>query len=121
MRKLPASLLVYALTLAACSRSPSPPDTIPAPLPPVRKIIAANKATLFTDSTKPQNILVGGIRRFEFPGGSEFGACVKATVTSMSGGERNVTFVIIVSNEQILDRRRALPDDDCENEAFTPL
>jgi hypothetical protein len=122
------------MSLAACSGifdmvspvlgrgSPRPPDPAPERLPEVKKIIANSTDVLFDASANAKNVGVSDIRRFDTAAGSQFGACVRASITNKVGKEMGfVTYVITVANNQISDRRRATPADQCDNEKYEPL
>jgi hypothetical protein len=118
-----AVALIIALTLPACS-TPTPPavTAAPEPLPPVKQIIARERATLFRGESNPRNIRVGAVRRFEKPSGSDVGACLKASLTGATGKSLGtVTYVVTVERNQIADRRRAAPADECEADSYEPL
>jgi hypothetical protein len=88
----------------------------------VKLILERNFKNLFDPSTNPRNVRMGGARRFQTPSGLEYGACVKASVTGLTG--RNVggvTYVVTVAKNQVSDRRRATAEDDCDGDTYQPL
>jgi hypothetical protein len=131
---LPIALTGCALVLAACgladSRSPLPlPDFMrakpadPPPLeaaPDVRKMVREKLDSVFIAQSNPQQVQVSEARH-ELRGRG-WTACVKAELTSATGkslGEE--TYVISINSGVIVDRRRALPEDGCETQAFQPI
>jgi hypothetical protein len=120
--------------LAACgladSRSPLPlPDfmrakpTEPTPMetaPDVRKMVREKLDSVFTAQSNPQKVQVSEARH-ELRG-LGWTACVKAELTSASGkplGEE--TYRISINSGVIIDRRRALPEDGCDTQAYQPI
>ena len=131
---LPIALAASALTLAACgmadSRSPLPvPDFMrnkpadPPPLeaaPDVRKMMRDKLDAVFTAQSNPQKVQVSEARP-ELRGRG-WTACVKAELTSATGkplGEE--TYRISINSGVVIDRRRALPEDGCETQAYQPI
>jgi hypothetical protein len=102
---------------------PRPPDPTPQEMPAVNKIIRDNKAGLFDASANATNIVIStGIRRFDSALVSEYGACVRASMTNRAGKDVGVvTYVIMVAGSRISDRRRATPTDACDKEKYEPL
>jgi hypothetical protein len=131
---LPIALAGCALVLAGCgladSRSPLPlPDFMrarpadPPPLeaaPDVRTMVREKLDSVFTAQSNPQRVQVSEARH-ELRG-LGWTACVKAELTSATGkplGEE--TYRISINGGVIVDRRRALPEDGCETQAFEPI
>ena len=116
-----AGLTVCVLmVLGACSRSPPPPSAVELPIPAVKPILERNFKALFGPSSNPRNVRMGGVRRFETPAGLEYGTCVKASVTGLTGKNVGVvTYVVTVARNQVTDRRRATPADECDGEIGT--
>jgi hypothetical protein len=131
---LPVALASCALLLAACgladSRSPLPlPDfmrakpTDPLPMeaaPDVRKMLREKLDSVFTPQSNPQRVQVSDARH-ELRG-LGWTACVKAELTSANGkplGEE--TYRISINSGVIIDRRRALPEDGCDTQAYQPI
>ena len=123
-----------ALTLSACgladSRTPLPlPDfmrTKPAeppplePAPDVRRMVREKLDSVFVAQSNPQNVQVSEPRH-ELRG-LGWAACVKAELTSANGkplGEE--TYRISINGGVIIDRRRALPEDNCVIETYQPI
>ncbi|HZR76365.1 hypothetical protein [Bradyrhizobium sp.] len=130
----PFALLTCALSLAACgladSRSPLPmPDFMrakpsdPPPLetaPDARKMVREKLDSVFTAQSNPQRVQVSEARH-ELRG-LGWTACVKAELTSANGkslGEE--TYRISINGGVIIDRRRALPEDGCDTQAYQPI
>jgi hypothetical protein len=75
---------------------------------------------VFIAQSNPQQVQVSEARH-ELRGRG-WTACVKAELTSATGkslGEE--TYVISINSGVIVDRRRALPEDGCETQAFQPI
>jgi hypothetical protein len=122
------SLLGCGLALAGCSyilgpTDPRPPDPAPQEMPAVKKIIGDNKSGLFDASANATNIVIStGIRRFDSALVSEYGACVRASMSNRAGKDMGVvTYVVTVAGSRISDRRRATPADECDKEKYEPL
>jgi hypothetical protein len=134
-RVVPTMMLVgCALVLAACgladSRSPLPiPDFMRAkpndppplePAPDVQRMVREKLDSVFTAQSNPQHVQVSGARH-ELRG-LGWTACVKAELTSANGkplGQE--TYRISINSGVIIDRRRALPEDGCDTQAYQPI
>ena len=131
---LSIALAACALALAACgladSRSPVPlPDFMRAkpadppplePTPDVRKMVQEKLDSVFTAQSNPQNVRASEARH-ELRG-LGWTACVRAELTSANGkplGEE--TYRISINGGVIIDRRRALPEDDCDTQSYRPI
>jgi hypothetical protein len=114
-----------ALTGCSCIMGPPdqrPPDPSPQPLPPVKQIIANSTDVIFDASSDAKNVAISELRRFDSPGGSEFGVCLRATVTNKTGKNTStVIYVVTVARNRISDRRKALAVDGCDKESYQPL
>jgi hypothetical protein len=137
MRRTAISLITMAgtaLTLSACgladSRTPlpmpdfmraKPPDPPPLEQPPdIRRMVRERLDQVFVAQSNPQQVQVSEPRH-ELRG-LGWSACVKAELTSATGkplGEE--TYRISINSGVIVDRRRALPEDNCASEAFQPI
>jgi hypothetical protein len=110
--------------LTGCSHlspAPPPPQPAPQPLPAARQIIANSTDVLFDVATNPRNVAISELRRFDTVLGSQFGVCLRATVSDRGGKRRIATYVVFVSNDRVSDRRRATPADECDRETYQPL
>ena len=108
--------------LQGCSRAPPPPTAVEEPLPAVKLILERNFKNLFDPSTNARNVRMGGVRRFQTPSGLEYGTCLKASVTGLTGKNvGGVTYVVTVAKNQVSDRRRATPEDECDGETYQRL
>ena len=89
----------------------------------MKPILERNFKALFGPSSNPRNVRMGGVRRFfETPAGLEYGTCVKASVTGLTGKNVGVvTYVVTVARNQVTDRRRATPEDECDGETYEAL
>jgi hypothetical protein len=121
------ALLGCGALLAGCTYimgppDPRPPDPAPQPLPAVKQIIANSTDVLFAPSANPRNVAISDLRRFDSAAGSEFGVCMRATVTGQNGKDiGTAVYVVTVARNRISDRRRALPADGCDKENYEPL
>ncbi len=123
-----------ALTLAGCgladSRTPLPvPDFLrvkPADPPPpeqppdVRRMVREKLDSVFVAQSNPQKVQVS--EPHHELRGLGWSACVKAELTSATGkplGEE--IYLISINGGVIIDRRRALPKDTCDAEAYQPI
>jgi hypothetical protein len=123
MRKQIGGALCGAV-LTGCSyiSAPAPvPQPAPQPLPAARQIIANSTDALFDVSANARNVVISDLRRFDTVLGSQFGVCMRASVTDRGGKRRLATYVVLVSNNRVADRRRALPADECDRETYQPL
>ena len=127
MLKQVGVLLCCGALLTGCTYimgppDPRPPDPAPEPLPDVKQIIANSSQVLFAPSANPKNVAISELRRFDTAAGSEFGVCMRATVTGQGGKDigRQV-YVVTVSRNRVSDRRKALPADGCDKEKYQPL
>jgi hypothetical protein len=101
---------------------PRPPDPAPEALPDVKQIISNSTQVLFAPNANPKNVAISGLRRFDTAAGSEFGVCMRATVTGQGGKDiGRAVYVVTVSRNRVSDRRRALPADGCDKEKYEPL
>ena len=127
MLKQVGALLCCGALLTGCSYVMGPPDPRPAdpapqPLPAVKQIIANSTDTLFAATANPRNVAISDLRRFDTAAGSEFGVCMRATVTGQGGKDiGTVVYVVTVARNRISDRRKALPADGCDKEKYEPL
>jgi hypothetical protein len=123
-----------AVTLAGCgfadSRTPLPlPDFMRAkaadppplePAPDVKRMVREKLDQVFVAQSSPQKVQVSEPRH-ELRG-LGWSACVKAELTSATGkplGEE--TYRISINSGVIIDRRRALPEDNCTTESYQPI
>ena len=127
MLKQVGVLLCCGALLTGCSYimgppDPRPPDPAPEPLPDVKQIIANSSQVLFSPTANPKDVAISELRRFDTAAGSEFGVCMRATVTGQGGKDigRQV-YVVTVSRNRVSDRRKALPADGCDKEKYQPL
>jgi hypothetical protein len=127
MLKQVGVLLCCGALLAGCTYVMGPPDPLPpqaAPeaLPDVKQIIANSNQILFAASANPKNVEISDLRRFDTAAGSEFGVCMRATVTGQGGKDiGRIVNVVTVSRNRVSDRRKALPADGCDKEKYQPL
>jgi hypothetical protein len=121
-----------ALTLSACgladSRSPlpefmraKPSDPPPLEQPPdVRQMVREKLDQVFVAQSNPQKVQVSAPHH-ELRG-LGWTACVKAELTSANGkplGEE--TYRISINSGVIIDRWRALPEDNCDTQTYQPI
>jgi hypothetical protein len=120
-----------ALALAGCgiadSRSPVPEfmrgkasEPPPEPPPDVRKLVRERLDSVFTTTSYPRHIQVSPPLRDLH--GSGWTACVKAELTSVTGKPLGAqTYRVTVSGGVIIDRRRAVAEDNCGSESYEPV
>ena len=127
MLKQVGALLCCGAVVMGCSSimgppDPRPPDPAPEPLPAVKQILANSTDVLFAPTANPKNVAISNLRRFDTAAGSEFGVCMRATVTGQAGKDiGTVVYVVTVVRNRVSDRRRALPADGCNKEKYEPL
>ena len=127
MLKQLGALLCCGALLTGCATiigppDPRVPDPAPQPLPAVKQIIANSTDVLFAPTANPRNVAIGDLRRFDTAAGSEFGVCMRATVTGQGGKDiGTAVYVVTVARNRVSDRRRALPADGCDKEKYEPL
>jgi len=124
MRRQIGGLLCCGAVLTGCSyiSGPAPPpQPAPQPLPSPRQIIANSTDVLFDAAANPRNVTISELRRFDTVLGSEFGVCLRASVTDRGGKRHIATYVVFVSANRVTDRRRAQPADGCDREMYQPL
>jgi hypothetical protein len=127
-----ALMAAVALVLAGCgladSRSPVPEfmrnkavdPPPPEPPPDVRQLVRENLDSVFVAASNPRQVRVAPPRRA--PIGPGWTACVRAELTSVTGGPLGAeTYRITISNGAIIDRRRAEADDNCGSESYEPI
>jgi hypothetical protein len=121
-----------ALVLAGCgladSRSPVPEfmrvkasDPPPPELPPdVRQLVHDKLDTVFINTSYPRQVQVSAPHRDLH--GAGWTACVRAELTSVTGKPLGTeTYRVTVSGGVIIDRRRAVAEDDCASESYEPI
>jgi hypothetical protein len=89
-------------------------------VPDVRSMVREKLDQVFVAQSSPQNVQVSEPRH-ELRG-LGWSACVKAELTSATGkplGEE--TYRISINGGVIVDRRRALPEDNCATESYQPV
>jgi len=121
-----------ALMLAACGfadvRSPVPEfmrvkEAEPPPLeqpPDVKRLVREKMDFVFVNTSRPHNVRVAlPHREVRGPG---WNACVRAEVLSANGKPVGTqTFRISIAGGDIVDRRRAEEDDNCDSESYEPV
>jgi hypothetical protein len=125
-------ILGTALALAACGfadvRSPVPEfmrlkeaEPPPPEQPPdVKRLVRERMDFVFVNSSQPRQVRVSlPHREVRGPGWT---ACVRAEVVSATGKPIGTqTFRIAITGGEIVDRRRAEEDDNCETENYEPI
>jgi hypothetical protein len=121
-----------ALMLAACGfadiRSPVPEfmrikESGPPPpeqQPDVKRLVRDKMDFVFVNSSQPHQVRVSEPHReVRGPG---WAACVRAEVVSATGKPIGTqTFRISIAGGEIVDRRRAEDDDNCDSESYEPI
>jgi hypothetical protein len=121
-----------ALVLAGCgladSRSPVPgfmrakaSDPPPPELPPdVRQLVHDRLDTVFINTSYPRQVRVSAAHRDLQ--GADWTACVRAELTSVTGKPLGTeTYRVTISGGVIIDRRRAVAEDNCGSESYEPI
>ena len=94
---------------------PAPPE---AP-PDVKRLVRDRMDFVFVASMQPRNVRVALPHREVR--GTGWTACVRAEVLSATGKPIGTqTFRILISGGEIVDRRRAEEEDNCESENYEP-
>lgn len=127
-----ALLGALAWPLAACgladSRSALPEflrvkaADLPPPeaAPDVRHLVSADLDAVFVANSNPHDVRVSMPHR-ELRG-TGWTACVKADVTSATGGALGPQiYRVMIEDNHITDRRRVDPDDNCTSEHYEPI
>jgi hypothetical protein len=121
-----------ALALAGCGfadiRSPVPDfmrlkeaDPTPPEQPPdVRKLIRDKMDWVFVANSQPRNVRVSPpTHQARGPGWT---ACVRAEVVSATGKPIGTqTWRLAIEGGELVDRRRAEDDDNCQSESYEPV
>jgi hypothetical protein len=121
-----------ALALAGCGfadvRSPLPEfmrakEAAPAPVEPppdVKRLVRDHLDAVFVANSYPRGVRVS--HPVHEVRGTGWTVCVRAEVNSTNGKPIGVqTYRISISGGEIMDRRRADPDDNCETESYEPI
>jgi hypothetical protein len=126
-----SALAGAALMLTACGfadvRSPVPEfmrvkGAEPPPLeqpPDVKRLVREKMDFVFVNTSQPRNVRVAlPHREVRGPG---WNACVRAEVVSATGKPIGTqTFRVSIAGGEIVDRRRAEDDDNCDGESYEP-
>ncbi len=118
-----ASATAFAASLVArCSTTSTPPAVVQLT---VKEIIAKTDVDkLFIKEVDARDLSVGHDRVFgTMEGRNRRGACFRASVASLlnANNRRTVTYVAIVDDNRIIDRRPARPGDACEGDSYEPV
>jgi hypothetical protein len=121
-----------ALVLAGCgladSRSPVPEfmrakasDPPPPELPPdARQLVREKLDTVFINTSYPRQVRVSPPHRELH--GAGWTSCVRAELTSVMGKPLGTeTYRVTISGGVIVDRRRAVAEDNCASESYEPI
>ena len=127
-----ALIAAAALALAGCgpadSRAPVPEfmrvkasDPPPPELPPdVRQLVHDKLDTVFINTSYPRQVQVSAPHSDLH--GAGWTACVRAELTSVTGKPLGTeTYRVTVSGGVIIDRRRAVAEDNCASESYEPI
>jgi hypothetical protein len=127
-----ALMAALALGLGACgfadSRSPVPEfmrakasdPPPPEPPPDVKRLVGEKLDAVFAAKSAPRHVQVSPPHRVV--NGSGWTACVRANLTSVTGKPLGPqTYRIVISANEIIDRRRAEADDNCASESYEPV
>jgi len=121
-----------ALVLAGCgladSRSPVPEfmrakagdPPPPEPPPDARQLVREKLDSVFINTSYPRQVRVSPPHRELH--GAGWTACVSAELTSVTGKPLGTeTYRITISSGVIIDRRRAVAEDNCGSESYEPI
>ncbi|MET4347080.1 hypothetical protein ABIC08_007703 [Bradyrhizobium sp. RT9b] len=98
----------------------SEPAAYVEPAPNIPDVVRNELATLFVDGSSPRNIAVTDARRD--PRSQQWTACLKADVNSVTGSSLGPqAYLIVVSGNRIVDRRRIDLDGQCSLGPFKPI
>ncbi|WFU43864.1 hypothetical protein QA640_16310 [Bradyrhizobium sp. CB82] len=127
-----AALLAGALALGACgfadSRAPVPEfmrmkdaeRPPPEPPPDVKKIVREQLEVVFTAASYPREVQVAPPHHEVR--GLGWTSCVRAQLTSATGTALGTqTYIVTISADKVVDRRRAEADDICGSETYEPI
>jgi hypothetical protein len=127
-----ALMAAGALGLAACgladSRSPVPEfmrakasDPPPPESPPdARQLVREKLDSVFINTSNPRQVRVSPPHRDLH--GSGWTTCVRAELTSVMGKPLGTeTYYVTISSGVIIDRRRAVAEDNCASESYEPI
>lgn len=104
--------------LPAIVRMKEPNKRAPDPMPDTVEFVRTNLALIFLESSRAHDISVSEPR----PNGFGWKACLRASFSDVTGKPAGpFTFVLLVDNGKVGDRRRAEPSDDCDNATFTAI
>jgi hypothetical protein len=127
-----AALMAGALVLAGCgladSRSPVPEfmrakagdPPPPEPPPDARQMVREQLDSVFVNASNPRQVRVSPPHAELH--GSGWTACVRAELTSVMGKPLGTeTYRVTISSGVIIDRRRAVAEDNCAAESYEPI
>ncbi len=124
----PFALLAGASLLASCAdshaylpemlRMKEPEQRAPDPMPDSVAFVRTNLQYMFPESAKAHAVSVSAPR----PNGTGWKICVRASFSNIAGKPAGpFTFVLLINDGKVGDRRRAEASDGCENETFSPV
>ncbi len=94
---------------------PPPPETPP----DVKRLVRDKIDFVFLNASQPRQIRVSLPHREVR--GTSWTACVRAEVVSVTGKPIGTqTFRILITGGEIVDRRRAEEEDNCDSESYEP-
>jgi hypothetical protein len=119
-----------ALLLSACAadshaslpaflraQASDPPPELP---PDVKQLVHDKLDSVFINTSYPRNVQVAPPHHQVR--GSGWTACVRAELTSATGKPLGTqTYLISISDGQIMDRQRAGAGDNCATESYEPI
>jgi hypothetical protein len=92
----------------------------PEPPPDVKRLVRDKMDFVFVNTSQPRQVRVSPPHREVR--GSGWAACVRAEVVSATGKPIGTqTFRVSIAGGEIVDRRRAEDDDNCEGENYEPI
>lgn len=102
--------------MRAKATDPAPPE----PPPDVKRLVRDKMDFVFVNTSQPHQVRVS-LPHHEVRGPG-WAACVRAEVVSATGKPIGTqTFRISIAGGEIVDRRRAEDDDNCDSENYEPI
>ncbi|WP_423959026.1 hypothetical protein [Bradyrhizobium sp.] len=90
------------------------------PPPDIKQLVRDKLDAVFVTNSYPQNVQVSPPHHEVR--GLGWTACVRAELTAANGKPLGIqTYRISISEGQIMDRKRADPEDNCTSESYEPI
>jgi hypothetical protein len=92
----------------------------PEPPPDVKHLVREKLETVFVATSQPRDVRASLPHRD--PRGQGWTACVRAELTSATGGPLGTqTYRVTIEDGMIIDRRRVGEEDNCASETYEPV